>query len=348
MTLCLWLPNWVGDAVQATPAIRALRQRFPEARLIGVGRPAVRAVLAGLPWFDALLDKPAQAQRLARLRESTRLFRREEVRQAVLLTNDIESAAAAFLARVPLRAGYVRRGRGPLLTHPLLPPRAGGGLKRAFLPVPALDYYLRLAVLLGGDGSERQLELALEPAGRAAAAALLAPLPAGRPLAVLNNSGAFGPAKLWPGEQWAALGRRLHDEAGCNLLLLAGPAEAEGARALAAAIDRPGVVTTAAAVPSLALSKAAVAAADLLVSTDSGPRHFGPALGVPTVSLFGPTDPRWTDLGTPLDRMVHLSLECQPCQQRVCPLQHHRCMRELPVDRVFAVASEQLAASRAA
>lgn len=347
MTLCLWLPNWVGDAVQATPAIRALRQRFPERRLVGVGRPAVRAVLTGLPWFDALLDKPDGVAPRERPRAAAALFEVEGATSALLFTNDLPSAFGAFLARVPERVGYVRRGRGPFLNRRLVAPRSGRFPRRRWVPIPALDYYLGIAEALGCAVDDRRLELAVEPAGAAQAATLLGALPTGRRLAVLNNSGAFGPAKLWTEAGWVALARRLHDEADCNLLLLAGPAEAAPAQALAARIARPGLVTSAAAEPSLALSKALVAAADLLVSTDSGPRHFGPAFGVPTVSLFGPTDPRWTDLGTPLDRMVHLSLDCQPCQQRTCPLGHHRCMEELDAERVYAASLAQLRRGKA-
>jgi heptosyltransferase-2 len=84
------------------------------------------------------------------------------------------------------------------------------------------------------------------------------------------------------------------------------------------------------------LTKAAIRRAALLVTTDSGPRIFGVAFGVPTVTLFGPTSVEFTLTGSPHEICVSLGLECQPCMERTCPLSHHRCMRDLTVERVLA------------
>jgi heptosyltransferase-2 len=80
---------------------------------------------------------------------------------------------------------------------------------------------------------------------------------------------------------------------------------------------------------------ACVRRADLLVTTDSGPRHFAAAFGTPVVTLFGPTHIEWTE--TYFDQAVHIQekVPCGPCQKRVCPLDH-RCMRDLSPDRVYA------------
>jgi heptosyltransferase-2 len=87
---------------------------------------------------------------------------------------------------------------------------------------------------------------------------------------------------------------------------------------------------------SIGLSKACVRRARLMVTTDSGPRHFAAAFGVPVVSLFGPTHIEWSE--NYFDRAVHLQhkLPCGPCQRRVCPLGTHQCMRDLGPDEVWA------------
>jgi heptosyltransferase-2 len=79
-----------------------------------------------------------------------------------------------------------------------------------------------------------------------------------------------------------------------------------------------------------------------MVTTDSGPRHFASAFGVPVVTLFGPTHVAWSETYTP--HAVHLQkdVECGPCQLRVCPYEHHKCMRELTVDTVFRAAVDLL------
>jgi heptosyltransferase II len=81
--------------------------------------------------------------------------------------------------------------------------------------------------------------------------------------------------------------------------------------------------------------------ADLLVTTDSGPRHFAAAFGTPVVTLFGPTHIAWTE--TYYSKAIHLQKQvpCGPCQRRVCPLDH-RCMKELTPAEVFAAATALL------
>jgi heptosyltransferase-2 len=339
--IVLFLPNWVGDAIQATPLLAALRQLYgPELMLIGLGRQPVLEVLAGHPQLATLLRKPQAGGRLRQLRHTIRLLREWRPDATLLLTNDLPSALASRLAGVPRRVGYLRRGRGPLLSDGLRPPREGG----RFLPIPAVDYYLGLARRLGWAGEPPPLSLAVAGVDRANADAMIGAFPEPRrPLAVIANSGAFGPAKLWTEEGVVSLARALA-ERGCNVALIGGPDELAATRRIATAADRREVLAAGAIRGvSLGLSKALVQRARLLVSTDSGPRHMGPAFGVPTVSLFGPTDPAWTDLKTPLDRWVRLGLECQPCQARVCPLGHHRCMRELGLAPVLAAAEAQLA-----
>jgi len=339
--IVLFLPNWVGDAIQATPLLEALHQLYgPELVLIGLGRQPVLEVLAGHPRLATLQRKPKGGGKLRQLRHSVRLLRYWQPDAALLLSNDLPSALASRLAGVPRRVGYVRRGRGPLLTDKLLPPREG----KRFLPIPAVDYYLELARRLGWQGATPPLSLATAFEDRATVAAVVGffPDPA-RPLAIISNSGAFGPAKLWTEAGVVALAQALAAR-GMNVLLLGGPAELEATKRQAAAAGRREILALGKIRhPSLGLSKALVEHARLLVSTDSGPRHMGPAFGVPTVSLFGPTDPAWTDLKTPLDRWVRLGLECQPCQARTCPLGHHRCMRELTVGQVMEAVEAQLA-----
>lgn len=332
--VAVFLPNWVGDAIQATPFLTALKARLgADSVLVGIGPPAVLEVLARHPALGAVRAKPKAGGKLRRLRHTIRLLRELEPDVAVLLTNDLPSAVASWLARVPRRVGYVRRGRGPFLTDRLHPPRQG----RRFLPIPAVDYYLALAARLGWSGQRPPLSLASDPEGRAYAQGVIGAFrDLTRPLALINNSGAFGPAKLWTEEGVLGLSRALAGR-GWNVLLLAGPAERAAVERLAREAGLPEVLAaTRMRGPSLSLSKALVERAQLLVTTDSGPRHMGPAFGVRTVTLFGPTDPAWTDLATPLESWVRLGLDCQPCQQRDCPLGHHRCMKDLSLERVLA------------
>src|SRR5262249_34446418 len=165
---------------------------------------------------------------------------------------------------------------------------------------------------------------------------------ADRGIVCLNPGGAFGSAKHWPTTSFAILALRLALELEKRVLVLCGPAERDEAQEIVRLANHPAVVSLAAEVPSIGLTKAAIRRADLLVTTDSGPRHFAQPFNVPVVTLFGPTHVAWSE--TYYDRALHLQIEvdCGPCQKRVCPLQHHRCMRGLNVDWVFKAAAALL------
>src|SRR5262245_13691060 len=113
MRVVVFLPNWVGDVVMTTPAVRALREHLAPSRLVGVLRPYVADVLGGSPWFDELVPADRRVLPLA-----ARL-RRERVDLAVLFVNSFRAALAAWLGGCRRRVGFARYGRGPLLTDRL-------------------------------------------------------------------------------------------------------------------------------------------------------------------------------------------------------------------------------------
>lgn len=335
MKLAIFLPNWVGDAVMATPALRALRQAHRGAELVGVMRPVIGDVLAGLDLLDRaiLCQKKSQPPALS----GWRLWRRlqaERFDAAILLPNSLRSAWLAWVSGARRRIGFDRDGRRWLLTDAVPSP----GRR---VPHPALEDYLALAARAGGLQATRRLELAVLPQDRQALQQVLATFPDSRqhqPLVTLNTGGAFGGAKNWQKESFAALAGRLADELQARVLVLCGPAERDDARWIAAAAEHPAVRSLADVPLSIGLSKAAVAASQLMITTDSGPRHFAAAFDVPVVTLFGPTHIAWSETYFPKAEHLQLAVDCGPCQQRECPLGHHKCMRNLSVDQVFAAA----------
>ena len=71
-----------------------------------------------------------------------------------------------------------------------------------------------------------------------------------------------------------------------------------------------------------------------MVTNDTGPRHIATAIGIPVVTIFGPTDPAWSETDFSLERKVRVNVFCSPCQKKTCPLDH-RCMKEVTPDMVF-------------
>src|SRR5436305_4265524 len=154
MNVAVFLPSWVGDAVMATPAVRALRHHFRGSRLVGVARPYVAGVFEGCDWFDHLLLTPRSWA--GGVFGIARRLRRLDVELAVLLPNSLRPALAAWLAGCRRRVGYARYGRSLLLTDALAPARDEHG---RLLVSPLLDAYNRLAEHVGCPPPDRHLEL---------------------------------------------------------------------------------------------------------------------------------------------------------------------------------------------
>jgi heptosyltransferase-2 len=343
MRIVVFGPNWVGDAVMATPALRAIRRRYDGARIVGLLRPLVAAALEGGPWFDDhILFDPRSRKRELRTWGALRKLRAERFDLAILFPNSIRTAGLAWLGGVRERIGYARGGRGWLLTDRLDPPETQGATR---VPTPIVEYYLELARHVGGVADSLRTELYTTAADEAAADRAWAALELVRHgrVVTLNTGGAFGPAKSWPAEHFGALARRLAVEDGVGVLVVCGPSEREAAREIVARAAHPSVVSLADQPLGIGLSKACIRRSALLVTTDSGPRHFATPFNVPVLTLFGPTHIAWTRSYHPMAVHVLHPVPCGPCQKRVCPLGHHQCMRALEPDKVYGIARRMLA-----
>jgi heptosyltransferase II len=364
MKIAVFLPNWLGDVAMATPALRAMRRHFgPEARIIGITRPYLADVLAGTSWLnEQWFFDPRSKDRSRRVWAIVRRMRAEKFDVAVLMTNSFRTAWLAWLGGAEQRIGYVRYGRGPLLTGKLFPRLAGEGdggtcrkelshngrqfadkllrplLPSPIAPMPMVETYLELARAVGCKSESPRLELATVEADERSADAVIERLglrPDGRVIA-LNSSGAYGGSKLWPVEYFAELARRIVAELDHDVLVVCGPKERDIARRIVEPSSGNRVFAMADQPMDLGTAKACIRRCRLMVSTDSGPRHVAAALGLPLVTMFGPMLPIWSE--NPTQRAVNLvlDLDCIGCHKRVCPLGHHRCMRDLTVDAVFA------------
>lgn len=338
MKLAVWLPNWIGDVAMATPALRALRQQFVGAEIVGVMRPYVTEVLAGTTLVDrVLIHNPKGTNSADRGISFLKTLRSEQFDLAVLFPNSLRAAAWAWASGAKRTIGYARNGRSLLLTHPVPAPSQA-------TPHPVLDEMLQLVGQLGCQTLSRRIELATLPRDEQNLEQFWKrhPQTDSSGYVCINSGGAFGSAKDWPVASFTELARRTAIELGRTVLIVCGPNERATAQRIVADAAHPHVVSLAGERPSLGLTKAAIRHADLLVTTDSGPRHFAAAFDVPVITLFGPTHIAWSETFHPLAVHLQLPVECGPCQQRSCPLGHHRCMRDLSVDAVFGEVTRRL------
>ena len=290
--LAIVLPSWVGDTVMATPVLRAVRAARPDARVTVVCRPGLDQVLAGCPWVDDIVA--VEMKRIGGTLQAVRRLRGAGVTVALLLPNGLRSALVAVLAGARVRVGYRRGGRGPLLSHGLARPPGRD-------PVGAVDYYAMLArFALGLDHVDTRIELAVTEAQRADAGRLLEGV--AQPFVVLCP-GANRAAKRWPAERFAAVADELATRHGLAVVATGSPAERPVIARVTAAARTP-VTDLGAHGVTLGALKGVIAEARLMITNDTGPRHIAAALGTPAVSLFGPTDPRWTSIDSPCEKIL--------------------------------------------
>jgi heptosyltransferase-2 len=336
------LPNWVGDLVLATPALRAMRARFAESKITFLVKPHLADILAGGDWMNDTVYWPAKGRTRAKNRQGflglAGELRDRDYDWAVLLTNSFRSAMLTRLAAIRRRVGYDRDGRGLLLTDKLLAAKADG----KYLPVPMTRYYNAIARYLGCRDCPTKLELYTTPREEAIAEQTLveAGIEKGRPFIVLNPAASFGPAKCWLPERFAEVGDQLAREHGAAVFIMCGPKETQIARQVAGTMREAPVVLDRPVLP-LGPSKALIRRASLLVTNDTGPRHFANAFGTPVVTIFGPTDPEWTATDAAAERSLMVPVDCGPCMKRHCPLDH-RCMTRISSDMVLEKARELL------
>jgi heptosyltransferase-2 len=327
MKIGIFWPNWIGDAIMATPAVRAIRTHFPQALLIGFLRRYISGVIEGNPWLDEAIHLESKGfAGLDWARVGWRV-RGERLDAAILFPNSFRSALVAWIGRCRRRVGFARYGRGLLLTDSFRSPRDALGRR---VPSPVLLDYNRLAKSLGCRDPGTRLELFTTAADEALTDRVWEESRFHRNpfVACLNPGAAFGPAKCWPVEFFAELARDLSERRQAGILVLCGPAEKEMAQRIVSLGKCPGMVSLTSYPLSLGLTKACIRRADILVTTDSGPRHMAAAFNRPVVTIFGPTHISWTE--TFYSKAMHLqkNVPCGPCQRRICPLDH-RCMTQL-------------------
>lgn len=345
--LLVMLPTWLGDTVMATPTLAALRRHYPGARITALVRSNIRPILRGCPDVDRFISmRPRRKGQRDPLRGKgvnlARLIARGRFDMAVIMPNSFRTALVARMAGIPRRVGYDRDGRGGLLTDRLVPRRDVTG---RFVPISAVDYYLGLARYLGVVDPDHALRLTTTPEGDARALALLKQLgaddptqPASRPLVIFNPGANFGQAKLWPAQRFAKLADMFAQKLGACVAVSGSPNEQPILKQVVSHA-RSAVLNLADAGIDLVTLKSLVKFASLLVTNDTGTRHIAAALGTPVVTVFGPTDPAWSEVHHPHERQVYVDVYCRPCQKKLCPLantpEFHQCMTKIEPEMVF-------------
>jgi len=314
--------NWVGDNVLALPTYRALHHRFRSEGGIAVAAPEhIASLLASMGLFRKVLPWNGTTRNRIRVLKSGRF------RRAVILPNSFRAAMITYAAGIGERWGYSTDARGLLLTH---------GIRRNRERGHQLDDYSALLAAINAPRVVDEiptLKLPVHIREKARKRLRAAGVRLDRPLFGLHAGGLYGQAKHWGDERYGEVAERLLDD-GYSVVMLTSPGERAQAEAIA---ERYGNIPVVGGDGDVLQLAASISHCSVIVTNDSGPLHLAAALAVPSVSIFGPTDPGRTVIPG-ATRVVSKAVSCGPCYERECPLRDHRCMTQISVDEVYTAA----------
>jgi heptosyltransferase II len=338
--------NWVGDAAMAVPALKALRDFFPEAHITLATPLRAAGIFEDASFLDDLLivDSGAQTagrRKISSLWRQAREWRKKEFDLALIFPNSLGTAFVAALANVPVRIGYATQHRSALLTHKVQVPAWHGSKHEVF-------YYLNLVAeikkfLTGanvcGETEPPHSDIFISDERREKASEFLHAhgRNAARPLVVFCPGATNSRAKRWPEVNFAALGDSLIESASAQIALIGSPDEKEISNRIAAQMKNAPIITT--GLTTLAETIAILSVADLLVTNDTGPAHLAALVGLPALVIFGPTNPVTTRPFSTRAEIIRRPPACAPCMLRECPIDH-RCMTAITPAEIAARASQ--------
>lgn len=325
---------WIGDFVRCHTVVRVLKDRWPNRPVDVLTTGLCAPLLDYMPGVRSgiISDLPRGAIALDRQRALAEVLRSRNYGTSLVMPRTWKATLAPALAGIPHRTGFVGEFRFGLLNDwrwgERSLPRMVDCLSALALP-PNID--------LPMDWPEPQL---IVP--KADIAAWRSAQGLGIAKAVALAPGAVGPSKRW--SYYAEAAKELTNR-GYDVWVIGGPGETPAATEIVAAAGPRARDLTG---EDLRNGILALAAADLVISNDSGLLHVSAAIGSPTIGIFGPTSPFHYAPLNPVDAIIETKTEvsCRPCHKPTCRMQHHRCMRDIPVSQVMDAAETAIHAER--
>lgn len=321
--------NWIGDVVMTLPAIKTVRENFPNATITVLAHPWVADIFTANPYVDRVIIyyKKGRHQGLTGLWRLARELAVEKFDLAILLQNAFEAALLARLAGIPKVAGYNRDARGVLLTYPV-------EVTQAIRKQHQVYYYQHLLASLGMKCSENKLSLFLPEDDNQWANDCNQQRPG--PFFGLNPGAAYGPAKCWPAERYGEVARRLLKQFGGTAYVFGTAADSKAAEIIidiagSSVIDLTGKT-------SLSRAMALIGRCTVFITNDSGLMHVAAAQNTPLVAIFGSTDTVATGPFSERAVVVSHALPCAPCLKTHCPT-NFECMISITVEDVERAAT---------
>lgn len=335
------VPNWLGDTMMSTAAVKEVQALYPQARVSILAKAVFSTFWKDFPGVEEVIPLEKGFSGFWRTVSS---IQQKEFNAALILPTSFSSAFLAFFADIPVRIGWGGEGRDLFLTRVVPHPRP----RQKHLVWEYLDL-----VHEGFEKPSKEKRIGLDCAVSKEALRGLeqvfadAGVSSKKPFIAFSPGAAYGQAKRWPLPYWKELMGKLFGERNEDFLILGG---LEEERYLKPLMEGWGPweskrLHLLAGRTSPTILAAMLSKCRLLVTNDTGPMHVAAAAGTPTVALFGSTSPTWTRPFGTGHEVIYKHLECSPCFQRTCPI-GYKCLRAISVEEVASAVRKILRSPR--
>ncbi len=324
-------PSWVGDMVMAQSLFMVLRQQHPSANIDVLAPQWSLPLLARMPEVRRSIVMPlghGQLQLKVRYQLGKQL--RHQYQQVIVLPNSLKSALLPFWANIPKRTGFVGEMRWGLLNDVRR-------LDKQKLPMTVQRFMaLGLEPLANVPTEIPSPCLSIVPTAQQQALQAFNLDWGQQKILGLCPGAEYGVTKRWPVGYFAELAQSFLEK-DWQVWIFGSEKDAAIGNAIQLlvddCIDLTGQTNLEQAIDLLSLT-------DVVVSNDSGLMHVASAVGRPVVALYGSSDPNFTPPLSEQAKILSLGLECSPCFQRQCPLEHLNCLKQMKPTQVIAAVLE--------
>ncbi len=313
------LPNWIGDAVMAVPAINLICQHYKNDQIALLSRPIVLELFKNDKRFYSFI--PILDGKPKTILSISKILKKEQFNTAVLLQNALGAAIIARLSKIREIIGYKTDGRRIFLTKAISLPKKTMRQDKYFINM------IKTAGLVGDDIP--QISLAVTGKEDIWAKNTLSKY--NKPIIAFFPGSAYGQAKRWPVDNFIILANFITNHIGGTVLLVGSATEKE----IGSTIEQSSDVKNFIDKTTLRQTMSLFSNIDLLITNDSGPMHIASAVGTPLISIYGSTDPmRTPPIFDGKKIIAYKNVECSPCFLRTCPIDF-KCMKRITPKELF-------------